>query len=34
MVTPHMTPEQFAKQVASQWEIWGKVIRDNNITGK
>ena len=34
MVTPHMTPEQFAKQVASQWELWGKVIRDNNITGK
>ena len=34
MVTPVISPEQFAKQVASQWEIWGKVIRDNNITGK
>ena len=34
MVTPVISPEQFAKQVASQWEIWGKVIRDNNISGK
>ena len=34
MVTPVISPEQFAKQVASQWEIWGKVIRENNISGK
>lgn len=34
MVTPVISPEQFARQVASQWDIWGKVIRDNNITGK
>ena len=34
MVTPFMTPEQFASQVATQWDIWGKVIRNNNITGQ
>ena len=34
MVTPVISPEQFARQVATQWDIWGKVIRDNNITGK
>jgi hypothetical protein len=34
MVTPFMTPEQFASQVAAQWDIWGRVIRNNNITGQ
>lgn len=34
MVTPFVSPEQFAKQIAAQWEIWGKVIRDNKVTAK
>jgi tripartite-type tricarboxylate transporter receptor subunit TctC len=32
MTTPAMTPEQFSRLVAEQWENWGKVVRDNNIT--
>jgi len=32
MTTPAVTPEQFSRMIAEQWEIWGKVVRDNNIT--
>jgi tripartite-type tricarboxylate transporter receptor subunit TctC len=32
MTTPAMSPEQFSKLIAEQWENWGKVVRDNNIT--
>ena len=32
MTTPAMTPEQFSRMIAEQWENWGKVVRDNNIT--
>lgn len=32
MTTPATTPEQFGRMIAEQWEIWGKVVRDNNIT--
>jgi tripartite-type tricarboxylate transporter receptor subunit TctC len=32
MTTPATTPEQFSKMIAEQWEIWGKVIRDNNMS--
>ena len=32
MTTPAVAPEQFARMIAEQWEIWGKVVRDNNIT--
>lgn len=32
MTTPAMAPEQFSRIVAEQWENWGKVVRDNNIT--
>ena len=34
MTTPAMTPEQFSRLVAEQWENWGRVVRDNNITAK
>ena len=32
MTTPAVAPEQFARMIAEQWEIWGKVVRDNNIS--
>jgi len=32
MTTAPITPEQFAKMLAEQWEIWGKVVRDANIS--
>ena len=32
MTTPAVSPEQFSRMIAEQWEIWGKVVRDNNIT--
>ena len=32
MTTPAVTPEQFSRMIAEQWEIWGKVVRDNNIS--
>ena len=30
--TSAVSPEQFSRMIAEQWEIWGKVVRDNNIT--
>jgi tripartite-type tricarboxylate transporter receptor subunit TctC len=32
MTTPAVSPEQFSRMIAEQWEIWGKVVRDNNIS--
>ena len=32
MTTPAVAPEQFARMIAEQWEVWGKVVRDNNIS--
>jgi tripartite-type tricarboxylate transporter receptor subunit TctC len=32
MTTPAVSPEQFSRMIAEQWEIWGKVVRDNNVT--
>ncbi len=32
MTTPAMTPEQFSRLIAEQWDNWGKVVRDNNIS--
>jgi tripartite-type tricarboxylate transporter receptor subunit TctC len=32
MSTPAMSSEQFSRLIAAQWDIWGKVIRDNSIT--
>jgi tripartite-type tricarboxylate transporter receptor subunit TctC len=32
MTTPAVSPEQFSRIIAEQWEIWGKVVRDNNIS--
>jgi len=33
MVTPAMSPEQFSRLIAEQWENWGRVVRDNGISG-
>ncbi len=32
MTTPAVSPGQFSRMIAEQWEIWGKVVRDNNIS--
>ena len=32
MTTPPVSPSQFASQIAQQWQIWGKIVRDSNIT--
>jgi tripartite-type tricarboxylate transporter receptor subunit TctC len=32
MTTPAVSPEQFARMIGEQWEIWGKVVRDNNVS--
>jgi tripartite-type tricarboxylate transporter receptor subunit TctC len=32
MTTPAVSPEQFSRMIAEQWEVWGKVVRDNNIS--
>ena len=32
MTTPPMTSEQFSKLVAQQWDTWGKIVRDANIS--
>ena len=32
MATSGMAPEQFSRLIAEQWETWGKVVRDNNIS--
>jgi tripartite-type tricarboxylate transporter receptor subunit TctC len=32
MTTPAVSSEQFARMIGEQWEIWGKVVRDNNVS--
>jgi tripartite-type tricarboxylate transporter receptor subunit TctC len=32
MTTPAISPEQFSRMIAEQWENWGKVVRDNGIS--
>jgi tripartite-type tricarboxylate transporter receptor subunit TctC len=31
MSTPVTTPAQFARMIADQWEVWGKVVRDSSM---
>jgi putative tricarboxylic transport membrane protein len=32
MTTAPIPPEQFAKMIAEQWEIWGRVVRSANLS--
>jgi tripartite-type tricarboxylate transporter receptor subunit TctC len=32
MTTPPMTPAQFSRLIEQQWQTWGKIVRDSNIS--